>query len=483
MHARADQSRPRAATLALRAAPLALVALLAACPTPPEVLPPPFGPDASNPDPNPRLFFPTGLQAAPSGHLLVVNGNFDRGFDAGLLVSLDPVWLQGVFAGPSVTSTDPKLSVPIPRTAFTGLALIGNYAGPLGLSEDGTVAITGSRDSGILNAVKLDPATGALSCAPGAAGERDCRAGAVNLGTAAELEGPYGIANGFFRLPGTTADVKAMFVSGITAHIDQIVSGQLYARGRFAALDPADPSKVLFAGNTSTATIAGGIGGGPLVFHAQRRQLIHAGCYQRYPNSTTGVPSTGKCGGTNTSNLLRFISVDEGELDDIRLVDISSDVRSNDTTSLVLGNEDPATGVPRTLYAAVRSPDLLVELDLPTDPTITPTVRRATPVPVTPFSAFRVQRPAGKPGADLIVLTASGNGTLDVFDSASGQVVARVDKLGNLPYAIAQLPPKPGDAAARLVITVFGECRLAAVEVPFDQPWRASLKARLGSCP
>ncbi|HMC33242.1 MAG TPA: hypothetical protein VKH65_02490, partial [Myxococcales bacterium] len=60
-------------------------ALLLGCNTlPPELLPPPFGPDGPK---DPRLFFPTGLAAASNG-LLVANGNFNRAFEAGTVVQI-----------------------------------------------------------------------------------------------------------------------------------------------------------------------------------------------------------------------------------------------------------------------------------------------------------------------------------------------------------------------------------------------------------
>ena len=445
------------------------------------ILPPPFGPDVNAPQPA-RLFFPTGLVFAPSRHLLVVNGNFDRSFDFGSVSALDPAWLDAIFARPPGDPSDLSLPVPevIPPAAFTGNAIIGNYAGPIALNPAGTIAITGSRNTNVVNGVQLDPATGKLSCV--GAGGVDCRNGLIDL-TPVNLEGPYGVAQGFARLPGTAVDVPVLFVSSLQPHIDEITNNVLYSRGRVAALDASDPTKVVFAADTSTTNLAGGIGGGPLVFSAARRQVIHAGCYRRYPSLSTGVPSTSKCGGTNTSNLVRFIGVDEGNDATVRLIDISADVRSNDTTDLALGNEDPVTGAPRTLYATVRSPDLIVEIELPADPTVQPHVRRATSLPISPAGLLRLARPSDKPGPDLIAVTAAGSGTLDIYDTTASQVVARIERLGTSPYAIAQLPPQPGDTSAKLAVSVFGECRVALVEVVYAQPWRSRLVARLGSCP
>ena len=60
---------------------ICLSALLAlSCGSPPEFLPPPFGPEGQGPT---RLFFPTGLAVLPDGSLLVANGNFNHAYDGG----------------------------------------------------------------------------------------------------------------------------------------------------------------------------------------------------------------------------------------------------------------------------------------------------------------------------------------------------------------------------------------------------------------
>ena len=106
------------------AAPVALLALAAAsilaCSTPPLLLPPPFGPDQSKPQPT-RLFFPTGLAVQPtSGHLLVVNGNFNHEFDSGSLVAIDPNYLKAAFAGPPADPGDPLQPLPVALPSIDG---------------------------------------------------------------------------------------------------------------------------------------------------------------------------------------------------------------------------------------------------------------------------------------------------------------------------------------------------------------------------
>ena len=60
---------------------------------------------------------------------------------------------------------------------------------------------------------------------------------------------------------------------------------------------------------------------------------------------------------------------------------------------------------------------------------------------------------------------------------------SQVDEIGDTPFAIAQFPPQPGDTSARLAVTQFGSCGISLVDVPYDRPGGASLRAKIGSCP
>ncbi|MBS2025850.1 MAG: hypothetical protein JST92_25900 [Deltaproteobacteria bacterium] len=464
-----------------------ICALAAGCPAPPEIKPPPYGPDSSNPS-GPRLFFPTGIAVAPSGTVLVVNGNFDRAFDFGSISAISGDFIEGIFASPPADTNDPNqpLPVQIPASAFTGNAITGSYGGPLliddrqgrGLSGP-PIAVFGSRDSSTLNGVQLNP-DGSLTCV-GSPTEVDCRNGLIDL-TDQQIVAPFGLTAGSARLPGSSTDVPVVFVSSLTPWLDLIDNNTVYSRGRVAALRADDPTQPLFATDTSNYNIANGIAGGPIVFDDKRRTIIQAGCYQLYPTTTNSTPSTGKCGTGNISNLLRFVGVDEGNNAEVQLVDISAYVRSNDTSGLALGGFD-SNGIARTLYAAVRAPDLIAEIDLPLNPTEQPTVKRAAPLPVSPSNVLLLQRPATQPGRDLLAITASGSDSLDIYDTTASQVVARVEGLGDTPYALAQLPVQPGDTSAKLVVSVFGACRIALIDVSYAQPWQSRLRARLGSCP
>ena len=241
-------------------------ALLIGCNTgPPELLPPPFGPDGPKP---PRLFFPTGLAQAPSGALLVANGNFNRAFEAGTVVAIDRAYLVSLFEANldcDVAAPVPACNPQIPPDKFIGAVLIGNYAGPLALSSDQTAVFTASRDTGSINAVRL-AADGTLGCLPNAGDDaaRDCRKGIIDL-TAAGLEGPYTIVPGDVIPPGTASPVNALFVSSIVPHIESVSGAFITTSTSVAALNMQNPSQLLFQMRAGSEFVAGGYGVGPMV--------------------------------------------------------------------------------------------------------------------------------------------------------------------------------------------------------------------------
>src|SRR5512140_1495379 len=197
---------------------------VAACGTPPEILPPPFGPG----DPtNTRLFFPTGLAKLPDGSLLVANGNFNHAYDAGTVVSIRKSYLDAFFAKKlacqKVVAPEEALQytpnpcdddvVTHPGDVFGGAVLIGNYAGPLVLNDSGTMAFTGSRDTSLLNGVAVNPDL-TLGCPPNAGTGTDCRKGVVDLGAQGVL-GPYAIvAGGAVANPGEPSR-RVLYVSAM----------------------------------------------------------------------------------------------------------------------------------------------------------------------------------------------------------------------------------------------------------------------------
>ncbi|HET7788657.1 MAG TPA: hypothetical protein VFL36_21965 [Myxococcales bacterium] len=464
---------------------LALAALLfAACNTAgPELLPPPFGPNGRQPA---RLFFPTGLAVAPDGTLLVANGNFNHAFDAGTVASIRKSYLDTLFSA----HRDCDVAPPAPAgcdqanadVQFADAIMIGNYAGPLVLDSAGTTAFTGSRDSGKLNAVRVAPG-GALSCPDGAGDNaaRDCRAGLVDLLKAANLDGPYSIVRGDSQGPGQAAPRPVLFVSSVVPHIDQISAGTIFSSSNVAALDMQNPAQVLFTMSVASQFVASGDAVGPMAFDGVRRQLYLSGCYERFASGGAGEPGSGICLGQNT-NLLRIVNVDAQGAAFPTTVELFSDVQSTQTTQLLLADPDPS-GMPMTLWATMRGPDALVQIQLPAEPSVTPRVRRAVPLPISPADMTLIKRAGG--GPDLIAIVAEKLGAVAIYDTAVGRVVAQVERLGNSPFTIQQLPCPAGEAADSvcLATSVFQSCSVGLIELHTSTPSDAQLRARVGSCP
>jgi hypothetical protein len=454
-------------------------ALLAACNTlPPEVLPPPFGPLHKE---DTHLFFPTGMAVTQTGALVVANGNFNHRYDFGSVVGIHADYVASFFNGGRVGDQ--------PLVGDESAVIIGNYAGPLVLNSAGTMAFTGSRDTGVLNAVAVAP-DGTVSCPPGAGpSSTDCRDGILNLKTAnvqgttagADVDGPWSIVRGDFIPPGSTTPHPVLFVNSVVPHIDTITSGIVTTSGHIAALDDGDPSQVLFSYQTSTslATQGNGWASGALAFDPVRRRLYTMGCYSRFAGTGAAEPGSAKCNNVAT-NLLRVIDVDAQAASSVQFYDMYSDVLSIETTSIMLADPDPITGASTTLYASMRNPDTLVQIALPLDYSQAPRVRRAIPMPITPADMLLIPR-AGD--SDLIAMISERSGALGVYDVGRQTVVAVVEGLGDSPFNVTRVPCPPEAAgSACLAATVFGECKLAFVEVPLAAPWNAVLRGRGGGC-
>ena len=472
-----------------RSRSLVVAALVAGCSTaPPELLPPPFG---SNGETSTRLFFPTGLAKTNDGGLLIANGNFNHAFDAGTLVSLPRTYLDDLFRAAraanldcgSPARNDAACVLDIPPEKFTSAVMIGNYAGPLVMNAQGTAAFTGSRDSGLLNGVLVD-SQGVLHCPPGAGDEaaHDCRKGVIDLVKNGGADGPYSIVMGDTFLPGESVARPAIFVSSITPHIESISSGVISASSWVAVLDMADPAQLMFRIRASipfTAETAPG----PMVLDRARRQLYLSGCYARSTALGAGQPGTGLCVGV-TTNYLRVLNVDSRDAAaDPLLIDLRGDVLSTFTTQLLLGDFDPVTSAPATLWVTTRVPDALARFELPQEFSVPPRVREVVPMPISPSDMVRISRGSG---ADLLAVVSEKDNSVIIVDTSSMDVVAKAGRLGDSPFTIQEISC-PADAAfadsSCLATTVFGECRVGLIEVPKSQPENTLVRALAGKCP
>ncbi|MCA1828109.1 MAG: hypothetical protein ABR567_16740 [Myxococcales bacterium] len=475
--------------------PLLFVLCALGCVTePPEFLPPPFGPKEPT---NTRLFFPTGLALHKSGALIVANGNSNHAYDGGTLVVIRKSYLKSVFdrglSCDAFPTPDKNCDDDVsghPGTVFGpegsdgnhGSVIIGNYAGPVALNDDGSRAYTASRDVNTLNAVAIDTDLN-LTCAPGAgATTNDCRKGLIDLGASGVL-GPFSIARGVVTLPGENPR-PALFVSAMIPRIDSIASGTLNTSAVVAALDMADPSRLLYttlSGSEFVAAVTAGQGTavGPMLFDPVRHQLVLGGCFQRFQGTGAGEPGTGRCIGIGF-NYLRFLDSNAQLAALPELFDLYPDVASVETTGMAFGDFDEKTGAPMSLWVTLRNPDVLAQVELPLLPSVPPRVRRVVPLPVSPAEVARIPRP--NKGADLIAVAAEKSGAVAIYDTGVQQVVAQVERLGDSPFTIQVLPPSEDGKSARLAVTVFRSCGIALLEVPYDQPWNATLRGRVGKC-
>jgi hypothetical protein len=458
------------------------------------VLPPPFGPDPAKPEAA-RFFFPSGIAIDPSSRWLVVsNSNADRQYDAGAMYSFRTADFEKFFLPTGAVG-----NMAFPTASLVGTAMTGNYTGPMVIAGSTPVqldptAYAGSRDTNRLNAIAIDPTTGALSCRTGATvatGQTDCRAGAIDLSRDATLEGPFGIvmANNV-RLQDGTGSADALLISSLVPHIDDIQSGVLFTSSRLVAVQQFDPTKVIFSAVITDRISGGGIGAGPMVFDDRRREAILGGCYVRFGSASAGgEPSTLKCGILGNTSVLRFVPVDAGSLASTRIYDLGSQLHATDVTGLALGDVDPVTGM-RRLYVVMRAPDAIARIGLPVDPAFPPIVEAVATISSTPSQIVQLKRPTGMTGNDLLAVTGTAlyetsttAGKLIILDGFSERVVGQVEGLGDTPFQIAQFPPQPGDTSARLAVSIFGGCRVSLVDVPYDRPGDATLRANLGSCP
>jgi hypothetical protein len=311
------------------------------------------------------------------------------------------------------------------------------------------------------------------------------------LNNTAQVEGPFGVAVGTIRSPIDASDAAVVMVTSLIPRVDDVQSGLLLTSAHIAALDQADPTRILFSATITSRLNGNGVGGGPMVFDDRSREAIISGCFTRFGSASAGgEPSTLKCGSTlGASSLLRFVPMDAGSAASTRFYNLSAQIRSTDTTGLALGTIDPVTGA-RNLYMANRFPDTVARVAIPANPAFGPVVEAVATVSSQPSQILLIQRSAAHPGPDLLAVTgvatyatSTAAGKLLLIDGSLGMVVGQVDGIGDTPFAIAQFPPGTNDASAQLIITQFGSCGLTLVEVPFDQPANAGLRGRIGSCP
>src|SRR5262249_43208824 len=158
---------------------------------------------------------------------IVTNSNANHAYDGGTLVVILKSYLDTYFGlglSCDLASTDPSYDprcnddisahdADVFANGRNGPVMIGNYAGPVALNDDGTARFPAPRDINMPHAVSIPPATLQLSCWPGSGTTPDCRKGLTDLGKVGVL-GPFPIVAADVTLP-TEAPRRAFFVSGI----------------------------------------------------------------------------------------------------------------------------------------------------------------------------------------------------------------------------------------------------------------------------
>lgn len=410
----------------------------------------------SGPPPRPpggALAFPTGLGVtADRGAILVVTSNFDRTFDNGEVLRV-----PASLFGPAATD------VVLDPSALTGRVQIGSFGGNLATSLDGKRAYVSSREDAALAVIDLT--TAGLVCLDGTG---DCRASAVPV----PLGDPLGVSVVRTRLPGDSAPGELVLVAQSSpTFLGTDSNGAVIQSASIAAIGPAGST---VAAGTPAGTVRyvapiGTVGSGPPLFDEARGVAYVPGCYTRV--SATLVR---RCDGSNNAgtNLLRVLDPSAGAAGYVGSVDLFNLLRGTEVAAVALSSDGA------TLYAATRSPNALVELQLPLPLSGTPSVRRVTDLPADP-SALLVLPRAGQP--DLVAVSAVGQATVSIFDGRSGTVAATVERVGEQPDAMVRLDAPGGAGPARLVVAAFSDCALTEVDVPLDAPWKASRGVRLVS--
>ncbi|HVE87333.1 MAG TPA: hypothetical protein VND93_30965 [Myxococcales bacterium] len=405
--------------------------------------------------PSGQLYFPTGMFYAPSpgqGFLFVASSNFDRRYSTGRLTGIDVSTLGlpalGSPPGPVLESAD------LGTIDEKGLASLAGEMDGIQLPGGAWRILVPSRAEGSLLQV-LDTTGEQITCT-GEGATDDCAVGAVSLEanrlSATGLpRAPSPFSVGIFREDGDT------FVTSLQLADSPAASGKNAQAFlvRLNALEPrVEDSNYIPLGAVPTDSVVVGrryavmSGGQSLALRLVDREKTD-------PN--TGLPRLLSASAESNFNLL-------------------------DTRGLALTADETE------VFLVARRPDALLvyqargmQTDLP--------VLALVHSELLPVGASQVRLIDKPSGGHLAFVTTLGTqsydavgpsqGALFVFDDTAGRVVAELDGIGFQPYGLAI---QPVGAGARVYVGLFGEGRIAVVDVPdLDQPEGAHLVARLGT--
>lgn len=449
--------------------PAAAAAASLACQAPPSARPIPDG----------QIYFPTGMffahpAAAPetAGSLFVASSNFDRRYTNGRIAGIDVTSL-GLPAFPAPLVTDPANIPSITSLGINDLNQkeIASLAGEIDGIETAPGVfrlIVPSRAEGSPLQL-MDFADGAITCL-GDPGSGDCSVGAPSL------EYNRLTSTGVPRAP-------APFSVSISKLPDDPAFPNRHRGDTFVtSLQPAD-SPAASATNLAVYTVKLDA----LDPNVTNDSFLNLGLI-RTESVRMGSRYVFMTGAQSLE--LRLIDRDSIQKDPVTGIvnyklfnaQVEANVNTLDTRGLDVSSDE------KEVFVLSRNPDALLAMSARGTDTATP-VLSLTHVELLPLGASAV-RALDKPSGGRVVFvtclgtqsydaTGQAQGSLIVFDSEAGQPVATLTGFGFAPYGLAVQTIGQG---ARLYVGLFGEGRIAVVDVPnLENPEDIRLVARLGT--
>lgn len=428
-------------------------------------------PQAARPIPDGQIYFPTGMffahpAAAPetSGALFVASSNFDRRYGNGRITGIDVSSLAcGTAAAgacvPAFPAPATAAPVDIDSLGTIDEKDLASLAGELdGIETDsGFRLIVPSRAEG--SPLQLMDTSGQqITCLGGDA--TDCSVGARSL------EYNRLTSTGVPRAP-------APFSVSISKLQDDPAFPDRHRGDTFVtSLQPAD-SPAASGTNPAVYTVRLNV----LDPQIDDSSFLNLGLI-RSESVRMGRKYAFMTGAQSLE--LRLIDRDTTKLLNAF---VESNVNVLDTRGLDLASDESE------VFLLSRNPDALLVMSARGTFTDTP-VMALTHVELLPLGASQVRAlDKGSGGGRVVFVTCLGTqsydatgqaqGSLVVFDSEAGQPVATLTGFGFSPYGLAVQTIGPG---ARLYVGLFGEGRIAVVDVPnLQNPEDIRLVARLGA--
>lgn len=392
------------------------------------------------PHPSARFYFPTGLAhvVGPAGEesLYVVNSNFDRRYNYGLLsaLDLDSLALPAFPAPPG----DTEVAIPVDTNAEVH---IRNFGGPIAaypLPSGGHRLFVPSREEGsFLHIVEAQGTS--LDCA---SGDRSCTDAGLSL------EDPRYSPTGKPRAPQpydlTITPAGRLFVT----HLDpanEPAGTEQNPESYLVSLDAANPelSAESFIRLGAAASASSIIAGSRYLYFSGRELL--GDIVLRTLDTTQNTIATAGLRATYNIGEARGLALSPDE---------------------------------QRIYIGGRRPDTLVVAEISGPTSDVPSFRAVRAI-AAPAGINELQLIARPGRGSLVVATCTTANSLIVYDEDAGQIVANLTDVGTQPYAVEI---SPQGAGARLYVTNFGDGQIAVVDIPdLNRAQEARRVARIGA--